>query len=96
MKLFTVYSVCRRYVKQEYQLREDSYAKEKKVHFEDWQLKELMSDHLLTRFMRFNLNQRCEWIWRNWQVAIHKNALGDVYRANGVRFLAAKYHFSLR
>lgn len=55
-----------------------------------------MSERLLNRFMRFNLNQRCEWIYRNWQVRIHKNALSNVYRDNGIRFLASKYHFAMR
>lgn len=36
MKLFTVFSICRRYEKNGFQLRKDSYAKEKKKHFEDW------------------------------------------------------------
>ena len=46
--------------------------------------------------MTMNLNQRCEWIRKNWKIKIHRAALSKIYKMHSIHFLSAKYHFFLR
>lgn len=93
LKLNSVLSICHRYKSRGCTLVENSYAKQKKTFFTRQQLKTLLSEKTLNEHVPFNLVQRCEWIWKKWKVKIHKNALMYIYKENGIRFLAAKYHF---
>jgi len=71
-------------------------AKTKKRFFTKRQLSQLVSHKTLEMHQTLNLTQRCSWILKNWGVKIHRNALSNVYRNNGIHFLQTKYHFHLR